>query len=500
MAGQRPFMPQVDMNLLRQTSGLLPSLESALGNSQRLLNQLYGYGMPLRPDAKSLETPMRIQQENQQGSARQHRTNNTSWESYDYGSNRSGRLGDFTTDYDSRRERMDDYGARLQRDELFSNRDRQRDSYYIDSRLYPRVGKEIHSDLAMESSSYRYGNRYGKDLTDRNDDYQSHYGSALERRRSQELPRESAIGSSRHQYRRPIDLNATYGVRKTTDLPPSVQLRPNCYIVPPTNESQKRKLSEKPLGCRTIFVGGLPSLTDEFIVNEIFYVCGPIESINVNAGKGAGTKKFCHVRFVNRESVEMAILFSGYLLVIGDGADRDAKIGRIQVDYSKSKDDQKEFREEDKMRSQTESQEAETGDQSSLFDNKKARSLLEELRKDTAIFKTWQILTQWFARGECTRLTSNTFYSLLNSTHSHIKRLINERKDHEALVEKEKQQQLMRANVMKQQCKYIRVLVFSGRCYSRLKDNLKDGKLGVITFQDLCPIIQECYKIQPFSD
>lgn len=62
---------------------------------------------------------------------------------------------------------------------------------------------------------------------------------------------------------------------------------------------------ERPPGCRTAFVGGLPENITEEILHEVFERCGPIETIRL------GKKNFAHIRFMNHDSVEQAMYLSG---------------------------------------------------------------------------------------------------------------------------------------------------------------------------------------------
>ncbi len=62
---------------------------------------------------------------------------------------------------------------------------------------------------------------------------------------------------------------------------------------------------ERPPGCRTIFVGGLPENTTEEIAIELFETCGPICSIRLSK------KNFAHIRFEMEESVDKALYISG---------------------------------------------------------------------------------------------------------------------------------------------------------------------------------------------
>lgn len=62
---------------------------------------------------------------------------------------------------------------------------------------------------------------------------------------------------------------------------------------------------ERPPGCRTVFVGGLPETVTEEILQEMFTNCGEICSLRLSK------KNFAHVRFTMMEAVDKALYYSG---------------------------------------------------------------------------------------------------------------------------------------------------------------------------------------------
>ena len=63
---------------------------------------------------------------------------------------------------------------------------------------------------------------------------------------------------------------------------------------------------ERPPGCRTVFVGGLPENVTEDIIREVFENCGSMCSLRVSK-----KKNFCHIRFDEEYSVDKALQISG---------------------------------------------------------------------------------------------------------------------------------------------------------------------------------------------
>lgn len=68
--------------------------------------------------------------------------------------------------------------------------------------------------------------------------------------------------------------------------------------------------TQKPEGCRTIWVGGLPSDATEDMVRGVFDRCGDISEIRLDRSKRGGAL-FCHVEFVDTSAVDRAVRLSG---------------------------------------------------------------------------------------------------------------------------------------------------------------------------------------------
>lgn len=101
----------------------------------------------------------------------------------------------------------------------------------------------------------------------------------------------------------------------------------SCTLFPPNPNAPLPSTRERPPGCRTVFVGGLPENMTEEIITEIFERCGEITTLRLSK------KNFCHLRFVFEASVDAAIFLSGYRVRIGSNTD-SANTGRLHVDYA----------------------------------------------------------------------------------------------------------------------------------------------------------------------
>ncbi|XP_010074124.1 PREDICTED: ecto-NOX disulfide-thiol exchanger 1-like, partial [Pterocles gutturalis] len=89
---------------------------------------------------------------------------------------------------------------------------------------------------------------------------------------------------------------------------------------------------ERPPGCRTVFVGGLPENATEEIIQEVFEQCGDITAIRKSK------KNFCHIRFAEEFMVDKAIYLSGYRMRLGSSTDKKDS-GRLHVDFAQARDD-----------------------------------------------------------------------------------------------------------------------------------------------------------------
>ncbi|XP_048588235.1 FK506-binding protein 5 isoform X2 [Nematostella vectensis] len=279
----------------------------------------------------------------------------------------------------------------------------------------------------------------------------------------------------------------TQGSSQQGTLPITAYTRPNCSLEPPPPDMPMQKQKEKPEGCRTVFIGGLPESINEHIINEIFYVCGEITSIRISKGKGENARKFCHLRFGAKESVDTAVLFSGYRLYTR-GENMAIESSRIFVDYAASRDDQQDYERELRAQAREERHryreemekirlvEEETEKKVKFFTDHAASELLHNLRNEQGSFyESFSTLTQWLERGEVTRKTVATFYALLNCIHNHIKRLVKEKKENEEIVERQKLEQYWRAKKVRDQGETI-LTVFNAACQKKCWDHFSKAQ------------------------
>lgn len=212
----------------------------------------------------------------------------------------------------------------------------------------------------------------------------------------------------------------------------------SCTLFPPNPSGPPPTTRDRPLGCRTVFVGGLPEQINEDIIREVFDRCGEITTLRLSK------KNFCHIRFTYEASVDSAIYLSGYRVRIGNQSDA-ANCGRLHVDYAQARDDQYEW--ECKQRQhQREQRHRERLERDRLrptspplvshFNDHEAAAVSEKLKQDDTFGKAVQTLITWLERGDCSKKNSNTFYSMIQSTNSHVRRLAHEKQSCEEELRK----------------------------------------------------------------
>ncbi|XP_059943019.1 ecto-NOX disulfide-thiol exchanger 2 isoform X7 [Mesoplodon densirostris] len=86
----------------------------------------------------------------------------------------------------------------------------------------------------------------------------------------------------------------------------------SCTLFPPNPNLPPPATRERPPGCKTVFVGGLPENGTEQIIVEVFEQCGEIIAIRKSK------KNFCHIRFAEEYMVDKALYLSDAIKNIRD--------------------------------------------------------------------------------------------------------------------------------------------------------------------------------------
>ncbi|XP_013388569.1 ecto-NOX disulfide-thiol exchanger 2-like [Lingula anatina] len=208
-------------------------------------------------------------------------------------------------------------------------------------------------------------------------------------------------------------------------------------LIPPPPGAPPPSTRERPPGCRTVFVGGFPENCTEEMIRELFESsCGSITSIRMSK------KNFAHVRFDYEHFVDAAIALSGYRMQIGEQTDKP-NTGRLHVDFAQARDDLYEWecRERALFRERRHQERLEeerlrppSPPPTIHYSDHEAQALIEKLKDDSTFIKASAILVTWLERGDCNKRTATSFYTMVQSTHSHVRRLLNEKQQHEEEV------------------------------------------------------------------
>eukprot|EP00092_Neocalanus_flemingeri_P013009 GFUD01014019.1.p1 GENE.GFUD01014019.1~~GFUD01014019.1.p1 ORF type:complete len:925 (+),score=301.25 GFUD01014019.1:57-2831(+) len=219
----------------------------------------------------------------------------------------------------------------------------------------------------------------------------------------------------------------------------SVLYPPNPQAPPPTTR-------ERPPGCRTVFIGGLPENATEETVVDVFAKCGEIQTVRMSK------KNFCHIRYCAEYCVDNAIYLSGWRMRMDNCSD-GPNTGRLHVDFAQARDDLYEW--ECKQRSA----ERESRHRTRLiedmnrppspppvvhFSDHEAHTVTEEIRGEASEESdNWEMavntLMTWLERGDCNKRNAHTFFTMIQAASSHVKRLLGDQTEYEQELTKMKE-------------------------------------------------------------
>ncbi|KAM7417312.1 hypothetical protein PAMA_017125 [Pampus argenteus] len=218
----------------------------------------------------------------------------------------------------------------------------------------------------------------------------------------------------------------------------------SCTLFPP-NPSKSYNLPcpatrERPPGCKTVFVGGLPENATEQLIVEVFGQCGDIAAIRKSK------KNFCHIRFAEEFTVDKALLLSGYRIRLGSSTDKKDS-GSLHVDFAQARDDlyewechQRMLAREERHRRKMEEDRLRPPSPPPIvhYSEHECSQLGDKIKDDSRFAEAVRVLLTWLERGEVNRRNANNFYSMIQSSNSHIRRLMTEKSQHEKEMEEAK--------------------------------------------------------------
>ncbi|XP_026486988.1 ecto-NOX disulfide-thiol exchanger 2-like [Vanessa tameamea] len=281
----------------------------------------------------------------------------------------------------------------------------------------------------------------------------------------------------------------------------------HCKLIPPDPGTQQPPRRARPPGCRTIFVGGLPDKIRESTVREIFERYGRIQILRLSK------KNFCHIRFDRESCVDAAMVISGYRIKllskdkddIEEDEDSHATNGWLHVDYALSRDDQNEYerRQRQALRVQQQQIQQLTAQHEAIasrnmnyhrspspvriqpFSNAAVVQLAEKIKNEEHFPSTLPTLISWLERGECSKKNSNQFYSMIQATNSHIRRLFNEKMQSEEELQECKERVKTHIQNIIEQLEQV-AKVFSAATHQRVWDHFtKPQRKNIETWQKM---------------
>ncbi|XP_053616497.1 ecto-NOX disulfide-thiol exchanger 2-like [Plodia interpunctella] len=196
-------------------------------------------------------------------------------------------------------------------------------------------------------------------------------------------------------------------------------------LLPPLPGVSTPKRREKPGGCRTIFIGGLPNGIKEDIIKELFQRFGHIVGVKLHK------KGVCHVQYESHESVEESFLMSGWRFKYSDQMDNEATT--LFIDYALNHEDHAEYERNRRRREAT-------PPRVEMFSPAALTAVSEKIKTDDQFAEVAYTLAVWLERGECNKRNSNTFYSLIQASNNQTRRLFNEKMTLDEDIDKMKTQ------------------------------------------------------------
>ncbi|XP_071393291.1 ecto-NOX disulfide-thiol exchanger 2-like [Centroberyx affinis] len=214
----------------------------------------------------------------------------------------------------------------------------------------------------------------------------------------------------------------------------------SCTLFPPNPNLPPPATRERPPGCKTVFVGGLPENATEQLIMEVFGQCGEIIAIRKSK------KNFCHIRFAEEFTVDKALFLSGYRIRLGSSTDKK-DTGRLHVDFAQARDDlyewecrQRMLAREERHRRKMEEDRLRPPSPPPIvhYSEHECSQLGDKIKDDGKFAEAVRVLLTWVERGEVNRRNANNFYSMIQSSNSHIRRLMSEKAQHEKEMEEAK--------------------------------------------------------------
>lgn len=134
------------------------------------------------------------------------------------------------------------------------------------------------------------------------------------------------------------------------------------------------------------------------------------------------------------------------------------------MDFAQARDDQYEYecRQRQVQREQRHKEKHRSRSSSSPplvahYSDHEATSVSEKIKNEETFLKAVQTLITWLERGDCSKKNANIFYSMVQSTNSHIRRLLNEKCQYEDELRDAKEKHRNQMTKTIDQCKWTSI-------------------------------------------
>eukprot|EP00731_Ephydatia_muelleri_P030142 Em0021g665a len=340
---------------------------------------------------------------------------------------------DYREDYDNRSYDQSHSAYPSTRDPYFDDqpplsRERER-GYGFDTQDHHRSSYDPQDNRSSYDPQDNHRSTY-----DRSDRHRSTYDASDGGRRS---------GSYRltpptdDPYYRRTEVPLPQTIHSPLDVEPGFAPYGSVMLCLPSSFEPRPKKREKPPNCDTVFVGSLPDNMQEKHLQDLFMDCGRIAGVRLSRGRNFG-----HVQFASVEAVDKAVEMSGARVKIGSAP---GDTGKIYVDYAHPK-------------GESEGQKKLQDGELMSFNAQNATLVSSDLHRDDSFANAAKNVIHWLERGNCNQATSNTFFGLVTTIHSHARKLGKSMKTRQEEFEEEVKKKKVYMESLAKECRTVEEL------------------------------------------
>ena len=234
----------------------------------------------------------------------------------------------------------------------------------------------------------------------------------------------------------------------------AVAVKPTFSFFPPARDDVLKRVKPKPAGCKTIFVGNIPAVSDDSVIKELFSLIGNVEKVKMSISKHRDrVTKYCHVRFDKTQTTDRAVKYNGHYLVVAkpNMQFHMHQVGQITVDYACDNADLQDWERDQHHAEQI-------AEFVPRFSENCATRILQYVREPSRLVNSAKVITTWVNEGECKRMTSKTFFSLITTVNATVKKFPMVLSELREMVDKNKKEEESRKEAVVEQCNVLQGL------------------------------------------